>query len=84
MFGLKKTIEPVEDAAKPQRIDFRWDDTMHQRAANIWRALGFANDPMNAIPQIAGWLSMYKEWDEVVAKRGDEQKASPAEIPSEK
>lgn len=50
---------------KPEKppIEFRSDDDMYKRAENIWRAIGFANDRFGAIPQIAGYLSMYRDWD---------------------
>lgn len=61
MWPFKKRAKP--EPRKPERITFRSDDNMYKRAENIWYALGFANDRLGAIPQIAGWLSMYRDWD---------------------
>ena len=77
-FWTKVDPEKVNVVAEPEKIDvaeepkkvqgtnikFSADDSSFTRAGNIWKALGFCNDGMNAIPQIAGWLSMYKEWDD--------------------
>lgn len=60
MSEITERASPKEEV---NRINFRSDDSMYQRAENIWYALGMANDRFNAIPQIAGWLSMYAEWD---------------------
>lgn len=61
MWFCKHEQKPEEPAREP--ITFRKDDNMMLRAEKIWYALGFANDRMNAIPQIAGYLSMYRDWD---------------------
>lgn len=65
--------KPPTPKAEPQEIVvvFHANDDMHKRAENIWRGLGFANDRFNAIPQIAGWLSMYREWDRKIAALGE-------------
>lgn len=54
----------------PRQIEFRPDDNMFQRAENIWAALGFVNDRFGAVPQIAGYLSMYRDWDKQQEARG--------------
>ena len=82
MFGWNRKSREIEDAAKPElvKIEFRSDDTMHQRAEKIFYALGFANDRMNFIPKVAGWLSMYKEWDDIKAHRVNGQQTKVAEV----
>lgn len=55
-------VEPPPPELVPE-IVFRPDDDMMKRASNIWRALGFVNDRFGSIPQIAGYLSMYRDWD---------------------
>ena len=60
MFWQKKKTKAAPEQA---RIEFRSDDNMHQRAEKIWYALGFVNDRGDNIPKIAGWLHMYREWD---------------------
>lgn len=71
MFGWRRKVDEIAAAAAmPEdiKIEFRSDDSMHQRAEKIWYALGMANDRFGAIPQIAGWLSMYRDWDQRRAK----------------
>ena len=48
-------------------IQFRADDIPLKRAEKIWHVLGFANDRMGAIPAIAGYLAMYRDWDREAA-----------------
>mgnify|MGYP001583607829 FL=1 len=62
MWPFRSAPEPSTPEAKPP-IEFRADDSMFKRAENIWYALGFINDRMGAVPQIAGYLSMYRDWD---------------------
>ena len=66
MFWKKKEPPPPPPEREP--ITFRGDDSMHKRAENIWYALGFVNDRMGSIPQIAGYLSMYRDWDNAQPK----------------
>jgi hypothetical protein len=58
-----KSISPAKPKPERPPIIFRPDDDMFKRAENIWFALGFANDRLNSIPVIAGYLSMYRDWD---------------------
>ena len=69
MFWRRK--EAVEPRAERPPIVFRADDTTYQRAENIWYALGFVNDRMGAIPKIAGFLGMYREWDRLASEQSD-------------
>ena len=62
MLRKKKTM--IDLASEPRKIPFRSDDNIFQRAANIWEALGFANDRRGCVAQIAGFLSLYKDLDE--------------------
>ncbi len=69
-FG-KKDKQP-EKKMEPTAITFNAGDTPFQRAEKIWWALGFVNDRMGAIPQIAGILSMYRDWDREAIERDHE------------
>ena len=64
---FRKKKEPSQPA-KSEMITFSSDDIPMTRARNIWYALGFANDRFNAIPQIAGYLAQYREWDRMAAE----------------
>ena len=60
----KAKVSPEEKReAEPERIMFCASDLPMQRAQKIWRALGFVNDGLNAIPALCGFLSMYRDWD---------------------
>jgi hypothetical protein len=61
-FKAKPKTEPYK-LPPPKTITFRPDDDMFQRAENIWYSCGFVNDRLNHIPAIAGYLSMYRDWD---------------------
>lgn len=53
---------------EPEPIAFRADDIPMRRARKIWQAIGFANDRFGSIPQIAGYLAMYRDWDRAAAE----------------
>lgn len=40
------------------------DDTMEERARKIWYLIGFVNDRHGAIPQIAYYLTLYKDLED--------------------
>lgn len=64
MFGNRKVkVSPSKHECQPDVIHWQATDDMHQRAANIWRSLGFVNDRLGAVPQIAAWLGQYRDWD---------------------
>lgn len=66
----KKQEQEQKSAPKERKIIFRADDTIHRRAENIWLSLGFVNDRFGAIPAIAGYLAMYRDWDREAAEKG--------------
>jgi hypothetical protein len=60
------TKKPAPKAAAPAPlppIEFRASDDIITRAENIYRAIGFHNDRFGMVAQIAGYLSMYADWD---------------------
>jgi len=76
----KEKPEPIlirkpEPKSEPEdrTITFRSSDTLMERAENIWTALGFVNDRHGAIPSIAGYLSIYYDWDQKAAKEEKEE-----------
>lgn len=83
MWPFKKDKMP-EAKPEPQKIVFSSDDSMYRRAENIWYALGFVNDRVGAVPQIAGWLSMYRDWDREVAAKRTDAPEKPAAVIGEK
>jgi hypothetical protein len=65
----------------PERITFHRDDDCYKRAENIWKALGFVNDRFGAIPQMAYYLTMYRDWDrDVGAEEMEEANGSPGKL----
>lgn len=62
----KQPLTPVEAPPKePTQITFEYGDAPMVRAEKIWRALGFVNDRLGSIPALAGYLSMYRDWDKL-------------------
>lgn len=62
MWWSKPKLIPKPQPRPP--IKFSADDDMFKRAENIWYALGFVNDRNGMVAQIAGYLSMYRDWDQ--------------------
>ena len=69
-FG-KKDKQPEKKKESPTII-FDAGDTPFQRAEKIWWSLGFVNDRMGSIPQIAAILYMYRDWDREAIEREHE------------
>lgn len=69
MWPFKKKQEPKSEPEE-RKIIFRADDIALKRAENIWLSLGFVNDRFGAIPSIAGYLGMYRDWDREAAEKG--------------
>ena len=68
-FSRKKDKpKPVPEPHPP--IVYRADDVPLIRAEKIWFSLGFVNDRLGAIPAIAGYLAMYRDWDREAAEKG--------------
>lgn len=67
MSTKEKEPYPVLKEPDKRTITFRADDNTWKRAENIYHGMGFCNDPGGMVAKIAGFLSMYKEWDD--AKR---------------
>lgn len=84
MSWFKKKADPAPEPPKePLQISFEYGDVPMVRAEKIWRALGFVNDRLGAIPALAGYLSMYRDWDKLPPgyyfdqKQGVKEKRKP-------
>ena len=70
MWFRRKKDRPESEREQRPPIRFRADDLALKRAENMWLSLGFANDRFGAIPALAGYLAMYRDWDRAAAEKG--------------
>lgn len=62
-FKCKPAETKPKPKPEPEMINFRADDDCYKRAENLWRVMGFVNDRFGNIPQMAYWLTVYRDWD---------------------
>lgn len=62
-FKCKPDETKPEPKPDPKMVTFNANDDCYKRAENLWRVIGMANDRFGAIPQIAYYLTLYRDWD---------------------